>query len=442
MTHSPLSSPAATSRRARSQAAFEKASSLLPGGVNSPVRAFKSVGGNPVFMERAQGPFLWDIDGNRYIDYIGSWGPAILGHAHPDVVKRVQAVVADGFGFGTPTLLETELAEQVIARVPSIEKVRFVNSGTEAVMSAIRLARAYTNRSGIIKFEGCYHGHSDHLLVKAGSGLATHGVPDSAGVPASFASETLNAHYNDLDSVHALLKANSKGIAAILIEPVAGNMGCILPQPGFLEGLRELADEYGACLIFDEVMTGFRVASGGAQERYGVRPDITCLGKVIGGGLPVGAYGGKREIMALVAPDGPMYQAGTLSGNPAAMAAGLETLRLLAQPGVYDKLEATTKRLAHGLDALCSQQKIPHTVTQAGGMMTLFFAEGPLANYNDVCRFDRERFNHFFWAMLDEGIYLAPSQFESLFVSLAHTDAEIDATLAAAERALDSYSGS
>ena len=442
MTHSPLSSPvdATTGRRARSQAAFEKATTLMPGGVNSPVRAFKSVGGNPIFMERAQGPFLWDIDGNRYIDYIGSWGPAILGHAHPEVVQRVQAVIGNGFGFGTPTLLETELAEQVIAWVPSIEKVRFVNSGTEAVMSAIRLARAYTNRAGIIKFEGCYHGHSDHLLVKAGSGLATYGVPDSAGVPASMVSETLNARYNDLDSVKTLLESNAKGIAAILIEPVAGNMGCIPPQPGFLEGLRELADRYGACLIFDEVMTGFRVAPGGAQERYGVRPDITCLGKIIGGGLPVGAYGGKREIMALVAPDGPMYQAGTLSGNPAAMAAGLETLRLLGQPGVYKQLEAATQRLAQGLADVCSQRKIPHTVTQVGAMMTLFFAEGPLLNYQDVCRFDRECFNRFFWAMLNEGVYLAPSQFESLFVSLAHTDAEIDFTLAAAERALDSYS--
>jgi glutamate-1-semialdehyde 2,1-aminomutase len=368
MNPSPV--PAAVEGRSRSLAAFEQARRLMPGGVNSPVRAFKSVGGDPVFIQKAQGPFLWDIDGNRYIDYVGSWGPALVGHAHPDVLRRVREVAENGLSFGAPTLLETEMAEQVIARVPSIETVRFVNSGTEAVMSAIRLARAYTGRTRLIKFEGCYHGHSDHLLVKAGSGAATHGVPDSAGVPASVASETLNARFNDPDSVQRLFEADPQGIAAILVEPVAGNMGCIPPEPGFLRSLREMADHYGACLVFDEVMTGFRIAFGGAQERYGVLPDITCLGKIIGGGLPVGAYGGKRDIMALVAPEGPMYQAGTLSGNPLAMAAGLET--------------------------------------------------------------------RFFWAMLDQGVYLAPSQFESLFLSLAHTDAEIDQTLQAAERALQS----
>lgn len=428
--------PAAVQGRPRSRIAFEQACRLMPGGVNSPVRAFKSVGGDPVFMQKAQGPFLWDIDGNRYIDYVGSWGPAIVGHSHPDVLRRVREVAENGLSFGAPTLLESELAEQVIARVPSIEKVRFVNSGTEAVMSAIRLARAYTGRTRLIKFEGCYHGHSDPLLVKAGSGAATHGVPDSAGVTAAIAAETLNARFNDLDSVQRFFEAEPQGISSILVEPVAGNMGCIPPEPGFLQGLREMADRYGACLIFDEVMTGFRVASGGAQERYGVLPDITCLGKIIGGGLPVGAYGGKRDIMALVAPEGPMYQAGTLSGNPLAMAAGMETLRLLAQPGVYDRLEAATARLAQGLGTLCVERGVPHTVTQVGAMMTLFFAEGPLRNYQDVCRFDRERFNRFFRAMLEQGVYLAPSQFESLFLSLAHTDAEIDQTLQAVDRAL------
>jgi len=422
--------------RVQSQQAFKEACDVLPGGVNSPVRAFKSVGGQPVFMARAQGSYLWDIDGNRYIDYVGSWGPAIVGHSHPNVLARVRAVAENGLSFGAPTLLETELARAVIDRVPSIEKVRFVSSGTEAVMSAIRLARAYTKRSKLIKFEGCYHGHSDHLLVKAGSGAATHGVPDSAGVPQSTANETLNAEFNNLDSVESLLKANSKEVAAILVEPVAGNMGCIPPEPGFLEGLRNLADQHGACLVFDEVMTGFRVALGGAQERYNVIPDITCLGKIIGGGLPAAAYGGKKDIMSMVAPEGPMYQAGTLSGNPLAMAAGLETLKLLSEPGVYTQLEERTKALADGLRFVCEKAKISATVTQVGGMMTLFFAEGPLRNYTDVCRFDRDRFNRYFWAMLEQGIYLAPSQFESLFSSTAHTTRDIEQTLSAAEKAL------
>jgi glutamate-1-semialdehyde 2,1-aminomutase len=422
--------------RVQSQQAFKEACEVLPGGVNSPVRAFKSVGGQPVFMSRAQGAYLWDIDGNRYIDYVGSWGPAIVGHSHPNVLARVRAVAENGLSFGAPTLLETELARTVIERVPSIEKVRFVSSGTEAVMSAIRLARAYTNRSKLIKFEGCYHGHSDHLLVKAGSGAATHGVPDSAGVPQSTANETLNAEFNNLDSVESLLKANPKEIAAILVEPIAGNMGCIPPEPGFLEGLRKLADQHGACLVFDEVMTGFRVALGGAQERYNVIPDITCLGKIIGGGLPAAAYGGKKDIMGMVAPEGPMYQAGTLSGNPLAMAAGLETLKLLSEPGVYTQLEERTKALADGLRTVCEKAKIPATVTQVGGMMTLFFAEGPLRNYTDVCRFDRDRFNRYFWSMLEQGIYLAPSQFESLFSSTAHTEMDIEQTLSAAEKAL------
>ncbi len=426
----------ATSSRTRSEAAFAEAKRYLPGGVNSPVRAFRSVGGNPVFIEKAQGAYVWDIDGNRYIDYVGTWGPAILGHAHPQVIKRIQEVAESGTSFGAPTLMETEMAQLVIDTVPSIEKVRFVNSGTEAVMSAIRLARAHTGRSKIIKFEGCYHGHSDYLLVKAGSGAATHGVPDSAGVPQTTAAETLNAAFNDLDSVQKLFEAWPNDIAGILLEPVAGNMGCIPPVEGFLEGLRALADQYGACLIFDEVMTGFRVALGGAQERYGVMPDITCLGKVIGGGLPVGAYGGKAEIMAQVAPEGPMYQAGTLSGNPLAMAAGIETLKLLKQPGVYEQLEKTTTKLSLGLMDICEAKGIPHSAHQVGSMTTLFFAEGPIRNYNDVCRFDRERFNRFFWGMLDGGVYLAPSQFETGFVSLAHTWEDVDKTLEAAEAAI------
>jgi glutamate-1-semialdehyde 2,1-aminomutase len=426
----------AVGSRTRSEAAFEEARKVMPGGVNSPVRAFRSVGGNPVFIERANGAHVWDIDGNRYIDYVGTWGPAILGHAHPQVIRRIQQVAEKGTSFGAPTLMETELAELVIELVPDIERVRFVNSGTEAVMSAIRLARAYTSRSKIIKFEGCYHGHSDYLLVKAGSGAATHGIPDSAGVPAGTAAETLTAEFNNLDSVRALLEANAGQVAGILVEPVAGNMGCIPPAEGFLEGLRQLADTHGACLIFDEVMTGFRVALGGAQERYGVTPDITCLGKIIGGGLPVGAYGGKKEIMAMVAPEGPMYQAGTLSGNPLAMAAGLETLTLLKQPGVYEQLEKMSFVLGSGLMDICASKGIPHFATQVGSMMTLFFTEGPIRNYQDVCRFDRERFNRFFWGMLDHGVYLAPSQFEAAFLSLAHTEDDIQKTLDAADQSL------
>lgn len=422
--------------RARSEAAFEEARKVLPGGVNSPVRAFRSVGGNPVFIEKAKGAYLWDLDGNRYIDYVGTWGPAILGHAHPQVIQKIQETAENGTSFGAPTLIETEMAQLVIDMVPSIEKVRFVNSGTEAVMSAIRLARAYTGRSKIIKFEGCYHGHSDYLLVKAGSGAATHGVPDSAGVPATTAAETLNATFNNLASVRELFETYPEQIAGILLEPIAGNMGCIPPEPGFLEGLRKIADETGACLIFDEVMTGFRVAPGGAQERYGVTPDITCLGKIIGGGLPVGAYGGKLEIMAQVAPEGPMYQAGTLSGNPLAMAAGLETLKLLRQPGNYERLEQLSRQLGDGLKAICDRKGIPHTINGAGAMMTLFFVEGPVKNYQDVCRFDRERFNRFFWGMLDQGVYLAPSQFEAGFLSLAHTEADIERTLQVAEQVL------
>lgn len=423
-------------QRMLSEAAFAEAVEVMPGGVNSPVRAFKSVGGNPVFIKQAKGAYVWDLDGNAYIDYVGTWGPAILGHAHPQVIRRIQSVAELGTSFGAPTLVETELAKLVIETVPSVEKVRFVNSGTEAVMSAIRLARAYTNRSKLIKFIGCYHGHSDYLLVKAGSGASTLSVPDSAGVPATTAAETLNANFNDLDSVRALFEQNPDSIAGILVEPIAGNMGCIPPEEGFLEGLRALADEFGACLIFDEVMTGFRVALGGAQELYNVMPDITCLGKIIGGGLPAAAYGGKAKIMACVAPEGPMYQAGTLSGNPLAMAAGVETLTLLKQPGVYDTLASTTQQLAHGLLEICRKKYIPAYGTQIGSMMTLFFVEGTVKNYDDVCQFDRERFNKYFWGMLNQGVYLAPSQFETAFASLAHTAEEVEQTLVAANSAL------
>ena len=424
--------------RTQSEAAFKEAQTLMPGGVNSPVRAFKSVGGNPVFLQKANGAYVWDIDGNKYIDYVGTWGPAILGHAQPDVIEAVQKAAVLGTSFGAPTLMENQLAQLVIKMIPSIEKIRFVNSGTEAVMSAIRLARAYTRRDKIIKFVGCYHGHADFLLVKAGSGASTLSIPDSAGVPASTASQTLNADFNDLDSVEKLFKEYPDEIAGLLIEPVAGNMGCVPPEPGFLEGLRKLCDEYKSCLIFDEVMTGFRVARGGAQELYNVMPDITCLGKIIGGGLPVGAYGGKKEIMACVAPEGSMYQAGTLSGNPLAMAAGFETLSQLNAPGVYEQLEARTKQLANGLLQICHEQNIPAYGTQVGSMTTLFFVEGPVKKFEDVSGFDKNLFNKFFWGMLDNGVYLAPSQYESAFVSLAHTEADIDKTLFAAKSVLSS----
>lgn len=428
--------PTTITSRPLSERAFEEASRLMPGGVNSPVRAFKSVGGNPVFIEKAKGAYLWDLDSNRYIDYVGTWGPAILGHTHPEVIAAIQKTAESGTSFGAPTLLETELAKLVIDMVPGIEKVRFVNSGTEAVMSAIRLARAYTDRSKIIKFVGCYHGHSDYLLVKAGSGASTLSVPDSAGVPASTAAETLNADFNDLDSVASLFEQYPDAIAGILIEPIAGNMGCVPPETGFLEGLRDLANQYNACLIFDEVMTGFRVSPGGAQELYGVTPDITCLGKIIGGGLPVGAYGGKKEIMACVAPEGTMYQAGTLSGNPLAMTAGIETLKRLRTPGVYEQLDDISRTLASGLLSICRNKGVPAYGTQVGSMMTLFFVDGEVKRYEDVCRFDKERFNRYFWSMMNQGVYLAPSQFEAAFVSLAHTQADIQATLEAAEQAI------
>ncbi|MDX2083769.1 MAG: glutamate-1-semialdehyde 2,1-aminomutase [Candidatus Melainabacteria bacterium] len=427
--------------RPQSRAAFETACTLMPGGVNSPVRAFRSVGGTPLFFKKAEGPYVWDVDGYCYIDYVGSWGPAILGHAHPSVLQKVQAVMADGLSFGAPTLHENRLAQCVIDRVPSVEKVRFVSSGTEAVMSAVRLARAATGRPSIIKFEGCYHGHADFLLVKAGSGASTLGIPDSAGVTAQTAANTLTATYNDLASVERWFAQCGEEIAAVLVEPVAGNMGCIPPEPGFLEGLRAITQRYGSLLIFDEVMTGFRVAAGGAQQLYSVLPDITALGKVIGGGLPVGAYGASQSLMANVAPEGPMYQAGTLSGNPLGMVAGLETLEQLASPGAYDRLLDATETLATGLRERCKRYALAATVTHVCGMFSLFFNPGPVCCYADVLRSDREQFNRFFWGMLQEGIYLAPSPFEAGFVSLAHTPEMIEQTLQAAERVLARLAG-
>ncbi len=415
----------------RSQAAFAEAQQLMPGGVNSPVRAFRSVGGSPVFFARAQGARLWDIDDNSYLDYVGSWGPAILGHAFAPTIEAICQAAPLGTSFGAPTLLETQMAQAVIDRVPSIEKVRFVNSGTEAVMSALRLARAFTGRPIIIKFAGCYHGHTDALLVKAGSGATTLGIPDSAGVPGSMTQNTLIAQFNNLASVQALLEGHPGQVAGILVEPVAGNMGCVVPQPGFLEGLRALADAHGALLMFDEVMTGFRLAPGGAQERYGVLPDVTTLGKIIGGGLPVGAYGGRKDIMAMVAPEGPMYQAGTLSGNPVAMAAGLATLQALT-PEVYADLDAKGTFLAEGLREIFAGE--PVCVTQVGSMVTVFFTPGPVVDYDTALQADRERFQRFFHAMLEQGVYLPPSQFEAWFLSAAHTQADLEATLTAARQ--------
>jgi glutamate-1-semialdehyde 2,1-aminomutase len=413
----------------QSERLFERAQTLMPGGVNSPVRAFRSVGGTPLFIERAQGAYVWDADGNQYIDYVGSWGPMILGHAHPKVVERVQQLAARGTSYGAPTALENELAELVINAVPSIEMVRFVNSGTEAVMSAIRLARAYTGRNKIVKFIGCYHGHADNLLVKAGSGVATLGMPDSPGVPQGVTENTLLAPFNDLAGVKALFETYGSEIAAILVEPVAGNMGCVPPVEGFLQGLRDMATAHGSLLIFDEVMTGFRVAYGGAQAHYQIQPDITTLGKIVGGGLPVGAYGASKEIMSLVAPLGAMYQAGTLSGNPLAMGAGVETLRLLKEPGVYETLQAKTTQLVEGLAAVAQSKGYPVVPTQVGSMFTLFFSQGPIANYEDVIQSNKARFNSYFHAMLNQGVYFAPSAFEAGFVSLAHTDRDIQKTI-------------
>ncbi|MBL4638271.1 MAG: glutamate-1-semialdehyde 2,1-aminomutase [Proteobacteria bacterium] len=414
---------------------FEQAQQHIPGGVNSPVRAFNGVGGVPVFFKQGKGAWLTDVEGKQYIDYVGSWGPMILGHAHPEVITAVQQAAANGLGFGAPTEIEIEMANLVCKLVPSMDLVRMVSSGTEATMSAIRLARGFTGRDKIVKFEGCYHGHADSLLVKAGSGALTLGVPSSAGVPASLAEHTLTLRYNDLDSVRDCLANLRDDIACIIVEPVAGNMNCIPPVPGFLQGLRELCDQYGVVLIFDEVMTGFRVSLGGAQQHYAVKPDLTTLGKVVGGGLPVGAFGGKREIMEHIAPLGPVYQAGTLSGNPVAMAAGLATLKLIQAPNFHKQLSATAKALVTGLQQRADAADVALTTNQVGGMFGVFFTdEKHVTLYDQVANCDQEKFKKFFHGMLDKGVYLAPSAFEAGFVSAAHGADEINATLDAAEQ--------
>ncbi|BAY07049.1 glutamate-1-semialdehyde 2,1-aminomutase [Calothrix sp. NIES-2098] len=427
-----------TIKTTKSQEIFAAAQNLMPGGVSSPVRAFKSVGGQPIVFDRVKGAYIWDVDGNQYIDYVGTWGPAICGHAHPEVIGALHEALEKGTSFGAPSVLENVLAEMVIDAVPSIEMVRFVNSGTEACMAVLRLMRAFTNRDKIIKFEGCYHGHADMFLVKAGSGVATLGLPDSPGVPKSATSNTLTAPFNDLEAVKALFEENRDEIAGVILEPVVGNAGFITPDAGFLEGLRELTHEHGALLVFDEVMTGFRIAYGGAQEKFGVTPDLTTLGKVIGGGLPVGAYGGRRDIMSMVAPAGPVYQAGTLSGNPLAMTAGIKTLELLQKPGTYEYLEKITQKLADGLLQIAQETGHAACGGHISAMFGLFFTAGPVHNYEDAKNSDTAKFGRFHRGMLERGIYLAPSQFEAGFTSCAHTEEDIDRTLAVARDVLSS----
>jgi glutamate-1-semialdehyde 2,1-aminomutase len=417
----------------KSRALFAEAVTLLPGGVDSPVRAFKAVGGQPLFIERGEGPWLFDVDGNRYIDYVLSWGPLVLGHAHPRILADLARAASRGTSFGAPSPLELDLARLVHGMVPSVEMIRFVNSGTEAVMSALRLARAFTGRDKVIKFSGGYHGHADMLLVQAGSGAATLGLPDSPGVPAAVTADTLSCAYNDLRAVEEIFARHRGKIAAVIVEPVAGNMGVVLPDPGFLPGLRAVTKSEGALLVFDEVMTGFRVHLGGAQALFGVTPDLTVLGKVIGGGLPVGAYGGRRDIMSMVAPAGPVYQAGTLSGNPLAMSAGIATLRELSLPGAWARLESTTRQLAEGLSFAAREAGVPLQVSRAGSMFGAFFSAEPVTDWESAKKCDTARFSRYFRRMLDQGVYLAPSQFEAGFVSTAHGPAEIEATLKAAE---------
>ncbi|MCM3873975.1 MAG: glutamate-1-semialdehyde 2,1-aminomutase [Pyrinomonadaceae bacterium] len=427
-------SSASETTRDRSEELFARAVELMPGGVNSPVRAFRGVGGTPRFIRSASGATITDVDGRTYIDYVGSWGPMILGHADPEIVAGLQEAATRGTSFGAPNELEVELAEEIIDAVPSIEMVRMVSSGTEATMSAIRLARGVTGRSKLVKFEGCYHGHGDSLLVKAGSGVATLGLPDSPGVPAALAENTLTAPFNDVASLEQVFQQHAD-IAAVIIEPVVGNMGCVPPAEGYLKAVRELTSRNGALLIFDEVMTGFRVARGGAQELYSVMPDITTLGKIIGGGLPVGAYGGSRELMRNIAPAGPIYQAGTLSGNPLSMTAGLVTLRRLRDLSIYDRLESATARLCDGLSAAAADAGIKTVINRVGSMWTSFFNPGPVIDWTSANRSDRKLFGEFFHAMLGQGVYLAPSQFEAGFVSLAHTDEVIDQTIKSARDA-------
>ncbi|MGA1875759.1 MAG: glutamate-1-semialdehyde 2,1-aminomutase [bacterium] len=418
---------------------FEEARKYIPGGVNSPVRAFKAVGGHPVFISRASGSKVYDIDTHEYIDYVGSWGPMILGHAHPEVVSTVQAAAENGLSFGASTKLEVELAKLICQMVPSIEHVRMVSSGTEATMSALRLARGYKGRDKIIKFEGCYHGHVDSLLVKAGSGATTLGIPTSAGIPTSTAQHTITLPFNDISPVRRVLQDYRKEIACIIVEPIPGNMGLILPQKKFLENLRDLTEQHDIILIFDEVITGFRVGPGGAQGLYNIRPDLTCLGKILGGGLPVGAFGGKKEIMQYIAPLGPVYQAGTLSGNPLAVSAGLKTLQLLADPKVYEKLENKTRRLTNGLVMAAKSAGIPVTLNVVGSMFTLFFTSKNVTDYTSALTSDQEMFARYFQGMLEEGISLPPSQFETNFVSSAHTDEDIDRTISAAQKVFNSF---
>jgi len=420
----------------KSKVLFADACKVIPGGVNSPVRAFKSVDGDPVFIKRALGSRIWDADDNEYIDYVGSWGPAIVGHAHPDVVKVISETAVSGISFGAPTERETELARAVIDIMPSIEMIRFVSSGTEACMSVLRVARAFTGRNRIIKFEGCYHGHGDMLLVKAGSGAATLGVPDSPGVPPGAASDTLTVPYNDLGAVAALFDRYPNEVAALIIEPIVGNSGFIKPEAGFLEGLRALCDKFGALLIFDEVMTGFRVALGGVQSLHDLRPDLTCLGKVIGGGMPLAAYGGRRDVMAKVAPSGPVYQAGTLSGNPVAVTCGLKTLEIISEKSFFEDLSRRTKVLVKGLSSVAKSHDLPFSADCEGGMFGFFFSPGPVLNFNDAKNANIRMFKKFFWGMLENGIYLAPSAFEAGFVSGAHSDSDIEKTIEIADRVM------